>query len=397
MFWWLYGSTGTTPRNETPLVMWLQGGPGASSTGFGNFEEIGPLDVNQAYRPFTWVKAANVLFVDNPVGTGYSYVTDNSAYTTNVSQIADDLLTLFQAFLQQQPAFQNVPFYIFSESYGGKMAAAFGLTLFNAIKAGQVKCIFKGVALGDSWISPVDSVATWSSYLLSLSQINYNGMAQLDSLTVEIEKALANGDYTLATNLWSTSEDTVESLTDNVNFYNVLQHNVPDDSLKSLTPMERAMRRHLLVNLGDALSDLMNGPIRKYLGDIPANVVWGGQSDQVFSKQEGDFMKDVVGTVGQLLSVGVNVTVYSGELDLIVDVLGTLQWINKLPWSGLKDFLAAARVPLYPPSGEATKDTGAFYQAYQNLHFYWILNAGHMVPSDAAEMAFTMLKRIINV
>lgn len=52
------------------------------------------------------MKAANVLFVDNPVGTGYSYVTDNSAYTTNVSQIADDLLTLFQAFLQQQPAFQ---------------------------------------------------------------------------------------------------------------------------------------------------------------------------------------------------------------------------------------------------------------------------------------------------
>eukprot|EP00731_Ephydatia_muelleri_P028838 Em0020g482a len=144
MFWWLYGSTGTTPRNETPLVMWLQGGPGASSTGFGNFEEIGPLDVNQAYRPFTWVKAANVLFVDNPVGTGYSYVTDNSAYTTNVSQIADDLLTLFQAFLQQQPAFQNVPFYIFSESYGGKMAAAFGLTLFNAIKAGQGQVHIQG-------------------------------------------------------------------------------------------------------------------------------------------------------------------------------------------------------------------------------------------------------------
>lgn len=47
-----------------------------------------------------------MLFVDNPVGTGYSYVTDDTAYTTNVSQIADDLLTLFQAFLQQQPAFQ---------------------------------------------------------------------------------------------------------------------------------------------------------------------------------------------------------------------------------------------------------------------------------------------------
>lgn len=52
------------------------------------------------------MKAANVLFVDNPVGTGYSYVTDKSAYTTNVSQIADDLVTLFKAFLQQQPVFE---------------------------------------------------------------------------------------------------------------------------------------------------------------------------------------------------------------------------------------------------------------------------------------------------
>lgn len=52
------------------------------------------------------VQAANVLFVDNPVGTGYSYVTDDSAYTTNVSQIADDLMTLFSQFLEDIPVFK---------------------------------------------------------------------------------------------------------------------------------------------------------------------------------------------------------------------------------------------------------------------------------------------------
>lgn len=66
-------------------------------------------------------------------------------------------------------------------------------------------------------------------------------------------------------------------LTDNVNFYNVLQHNVPDASLHSMTPLERARHRQLSVYLGDPLTDLMNGPIKKYLGDIPANVVWGGR------------------------------------------------------------------------------------------------------------------------
>ena len=87
MFWWLYGAEveDTMARQDKPLVMWLQGGPGASSTGYGNFEEIGPLDVNLKPRNTTWIKEANVLFVDNPVGCGYSYVLDQKALTTNIS------------------------------------------------------------------------------------------------------------------------------------------------------------------------------------------------------------------------------------------------------------------------------------------------------------------------
>lgn len=86
MFWWLYGAhTTQSQRLSRPLIMWLQGGPGGSSTGFGNFEELGPLTVNLTPRNTTWLRAANVLFVDNPVGAGYSYVTDKSAFTTNVT------------------------------------------------------------------------------------------------------------------------------------------------------------------------------------------------------------------------------------------------------------------------------------------------------------------------
>ena len=44
------------------------------------------------------------------------------------------------------------------------------------------------------------------------SQINENGKAKLDSITAEIEKALAIGDYTLATKLWGQSEATVENV-----------------------------------------------------------------------------------------------------------------------------------------------------------------------------------------
>lgn len=87
MFWWLYGAQTSDPsqRLEKPLVMWLQGGPGGSSTGFGNFEELGPLTVDLKPRNTTWLRAANVLFVDNPVGAGFSYASEKSAFTTNVT------------------------------------------------------------------------------------------------------------------------------------------------------------------------------------------------------------------------------------------------------------------------------------------------------------------------
>lgn len=87
MFWLLYGAdtSDSVPREDKPLLLWLQGGPGGSSTGFGNFEEIGPLDVNLEARNETWIKQANVLFVDNPVGCGFSYVLDKSELTRNIT------------------------------------------------------------------------------------------------------------------------------------------------------------------------------------------------------------------------------------------------------------------------------------------------------------------------
>ncbi|KAJ4841588.1 Serine carboxypeptidase-like 51 [Turnera subulata] len=45
----------------------------------GNFEEVGPLDSNLKPRNSTWLRMADLLFVDNPVGTGYNYVEDLNA------------------------------------------------------------------------------------------------------------------------------------------------------------------------------------------------------------------------------------------------------------------------------------------------------------------------------
>ena len=66
-----------TDSRSAPVVIWLQGGPGSSSL-FGQFELHGPYaavanecgQVKVRRNPNTWVKKANVIYIDNPVGVG---------------------------------------------------------------------------------------------------------------------------------------------------------------------------------------------------------------------------------------------------------------------------------------------------------------------------------------
>lgn len=70
-------------------------------------------------------------------------------------------------FYDQYPDLRKTPLYIFCESYGGKMTVEIAKQLNNAIKNGDIDVDFRGVALGDSWISPIDSVNTWAPFLLN--------------------------------------------------------------------------------------------------------------------------------------------------------------------------------------------------------------------------------------
>lgn len=173
MFYWLFYASHLNHGDyvtrkdygEYPLVIWLQGGPGSSSTGFGNFELMGPFTPDLKVRESSWIQYANLLFIDNPVGTGFSYVTQDSAFTTDNQLIGEDLVTTMQHFMKKHSNFETIPLYIFGESYGGKMAVSFAKQLQESIEKNQIKCNFKGIVLGDSWISPIDAVQSWAPYL----------------------------------------------------------------------------------------------------------------------------------------------------------------------------------------------------------------------------------------
>ncbi|XP_016788102.2 retinoid-inducible serine carboxypeptidase isoform X2 [Pan troglodytes] len=360
MFWWLYYATNSCKNfSELPLVMWLQGGPGGSSTGFGNFEEIGPLDSDLKPRKTTWLQAASLLFVDNPVGTGFSYVNGSGAYAKDLAMVASDMMVLLKTFFNCHKEFQTVPFYIFSESYGGKMAAGIGLELYKAIQRGTIKCNFAGVALGDSWISPVDSVLSWGPYLYSMSLLEDKGLAEVSKVAEQVLNAVNKGLYREATELWGKAEMIIEQNTDGVNFYNILTKSTPTSTMESSLEFTQS---HL------------------------------GQAANVFVNMAEDFMKPVISIVDELLEAGINVTVYNGQLDLIVDTMGQEAWVRKLKWPELPKFSQLKWKALY--SDPKSLETSAFVKSYKNLAFYWILKAGHMVPSDQGNMALKMMRLV---
>uniref|UniRef100_A0A672G1E7 Carboxypeptidase n=1 Tax=Salarias fasciatus TaxID=181472 RepID=A0A672G1E7_SALFA len=394
MFWWLYyADCQSVQSRDLPLVLWLQGGPGGSGTGFGNFEEIGPLTRDLEPRKSSWVQAASVLFVDNPVGTGFSYAQNPEAFATDVSTVASDMLVLLQSFFTERTEFQSVPFYIFSESYGGKMAAAISLEVTKAVSQGTLKCVFAGVALGDSWISPLGELVLRGVLTRSSSLLDDFGLQDVNAAAAAVKQAVEQQQFLKATELWSVTETVVEQNTNGVNFYNILTQQ-PDDRLSSPDDdfISLQTRRHLRPLYRQSLSELMNGPIRKKLGIVPQNVTWGGQAEQVFSSMSGDFMRPVVDVVDRLLAAGVNVTVYNGQLDLIVDTLGQELWVKRLKWDGLPAFNQLRWTALDDPASPGV--TGAFYKTYKNFAFYWILKAGHMIPADQGPMALQMLKMI---
>ncbi|XP_012522347.1 retinoid-inducible serine carboxypeptidase [Monomorium pharaonis] len=397
MFWWLYYTTANVNSYyDKPLLIWLQGGPGGSSTSFGNFEELGPLDVNLNSRNFTWVKDYNVLFIDNPVGTGFSYVEIDTAFTRTNEQIAKDLVECMRGFYNELPQFEDVPTYITTESYGGKMGAEFALLWDEAQKSGTIRSNLKGVALGDAWISPIDSVLTWAPYLLSWGMVDTKGFKNIDAAAQRTRRKVDYGSWAAATTAWADTQGVVFQETYNVDFYNVLTKLSPS-SQRDLNSSTRdawflsrgTMYPYLDQSEAFSLESLMNGPVRIALG---VDAIHGSQSGKVFTYLRGDFMKPVIHIVERLLNeTKLNVFVYNGQLDLIVDTPGTQLWLDKLKWKNADIWKNSVKRPIL-----IEDIIEGYLKVQDNFRMYWVNRAGHMVPRDHPAVQDIILRDLIS-
>ena len=92
--------------------------------------------------------------------------------TTTMEEITEDLVTFIKIFMDEHSDINSNPFYIFGQSYGGKVAAALPYYLLKAIESGDVKCNLKGTAIGNGYVSPADFLVSWAPMPYEMSLID---------------------------------------------------------------------------------------------------------------------------------------------------------------------------------------------------------------------------------
>lgn len=128
-----------TAPATAPLVLWLNGGPGCSSS-TGLLIELGPCSiykegstVKTKYNPHSWNNHFNIIFLDQPINVGYSYGDDGTT-VSNTPAAGKDVYAFLELFLNKFPEYSTQPFHIAAESYGGIYAPNFASVIYKANK-----------------------------------------------------------------------------------------------------------------------------------------------------------------------------------------------------------------------------------------------------------------------
>lgn len=136
---------------DKPILLWLEGGPGAAST-FTAFVENGPYElVNRTWvrkRQFAWTNEFHMLFIDSPVGTGYSFGDSDDCYSRDEQSVASNLYEALKQFFTMFAEYKNNPFFLTGESYAGKYVPALGYHIHQNLDESRDYFNFTGIGIG---------------------------------------------------------------------------------------------------------------------------------------------------------------------------------------------------------------------------------------------------------
>ncbi|CAN8314824.1 unnamed protein product [Cochlearia groenlandica] len=181
---------------EDPFLLWLDGGPGCSSFQGLSFE-IGPVTFKiEPYNgtiptlvltTFSWTKMANILFLDQPSGAGFSYTKTTQSTTSDTDQV-NKIHEFLQKWLSKHPQFYSNPFYVAGASYSGMIIPA----LIQKISTENYLCCEPPINLQGYIIgNPITHIEQEANYRVPF----VHGMGLISDELYESMKKICKGNY----------------------------------------------------------------------------------------------------------------------------------------------------------------------------------------------------------
>ncbi|KAK3135765.1 hypothetical protein QOZ80_5BG0423150 [Eleusine coracana subsp. coracana] len=365
---------------ERPIVLWLTGGPGCSSE-LALFYENGPFKIannlSLVWNDYGWDKLSNLIYVDQPTGTGFSYSTDLRDLRFGEKGVADDLYDFLQAFFKKHPDLLENDFYITGESYAGHYIPAAAERVHRGNKEGSGLHInLKGFAIGNGLTDPGIQYGAYADYALQMGIIGEHAHQAINKLVPACKLGIklcgyagaipCIASYAVCNSIFTS----ILLLAGNVNYYDI----------------RKQCEGSLCYDFSNMDKFLNDNSVRDALG--VGNKKFVSCSPLVYEAMIADWMKNLEVGIPALVEEGIKVLIYAGEYDLICNWLGNFRWVNAMVWSGQQNFSEAPMLP-FKING---KETGLL-KSYGPLSFVKVYDSGHMVPMDQPEAALEMLKK----
>jgi vitellogenic carboxypeptidase-like protein len=365
-----------SPLSQTPLLIWLQGGPGCSSM-IGNFYELGPWRVNfhkaksdplaLEPNPGSWNRIFGLLFLDNPIGTGFSISSTPEEIPRDQSSVAKHLFAAIASFIELDRSLKSRPIYITGESYAGKYVPAIGYYIIrkNAELPASERVNLAGVAIGNGLTDPVIQVGTHAVNAYFSGLINKRQKSELEKAQWEAVGLTKSRNWTEATDARTRVLRLLGNMTGLATLYDFSRKVPYNDELVT--------------------EFLQNDEAKRALG-VNESMVFELCSDVVGDALQEDVMKSVKYMVEFLVKQS-RVMLYQGHFDLRDGVVSTEAWVKTMKWEGIEEFLMAER-KVWKVNGELA----GYVQEWGNLSNVVVLGAGHLVPTDRALNSQAMIE-----
>ncbi|KAK6499563.1 Cell death protease [Arthrobotrys musiformis] len=396
LFFWHVTNRHIEARQRT--VIWLNGGPGCSSMD-GALMEVGPYRVKDgklSHNEGSWHEFANLLFVDNPVGTGFSYVNGNG-FLHELPEMAKHFVIFLEKFFEIFPHYEKDEIWFGGESYAGQYIPYIAKAIVERNRVNPRKWNLAGLLIGNGWIDPKSQYPAYLEYAYSAGLVKRESnvatrleaqqatcLAHLQQFGNQIEDTSCEEILQLILRL--SIDDEKDGRKQCYNMYDVrLKETYPScgmawpPDLKWVTPY---LRQPDVVKALHVNSDKMSG--------------WEECSGAVSGSFRARNSKSSVELLPDLLK-DMKIMLFSGDQDLICNHIGTENLIKNMTWNGATGFETSPGV--WAPRSEWVYEgnPAGYYQTARNLTYVLVYNSSHMVPFDVPMQSLDMLDRFIGV